>query len=111
MWNPSTVCAKIFSHKEFHMQFPLWADNPKLSKKRRATLRLKYIISHLSLMVSARQSHRALGEACGLDHSTISMYVRRGGFSQNAASMIETTMGREHVRAEWLVDPLSIKTN
>ena len=109
MWIPSTVCAKIFSHKESDMQFPPWADGPKLSKKRRATLRLKYMISRLALIASVRQSHRALGERCGLDHSTISMYVRRGAFSPNAAAVIEQAMGRNNIRAEWLTDPLNIE--
>ena len=92
------------------MQFPSWADAPKLSKKRRATQRLRFIISNLALRVSGRQSHRALADHVGLNHSTISVYVRRGAFSEKAAKVIEDRVGKELCPSEWLTDPLSIKT-
>ena len=92
------------------MQFPPWANGPKLSKKQRASLRLRYIISKISLQISGRQSHRALAEHVGLNHSTISLYVSRGAFSEKAAKTIEERVGRTICRAEWLTDPLNIET-
>ena len=92
------------------MQFPPWANGPKLSKKRRASLRLRFIVSNLALNVSGRQSHRALAEHVGLNHSTISLYVSRGAFSEKAAKTIEQRVGQTTCRAEWLTDPLNIET-
>lgn len=92
------------------MQFPHWADAPNLSKKRRASMRLRYLISTLALQATQRTSHRALAAKVGIDHSTISKAVRDGGFSHYSAALIENTLGRQHVRAEWLTDPLSISS-
>lgn len=90
------------------MQFPPWADAPNLSKKKRASLRLRFLISQLAIHATQRTSHRALATAVGVDHSTISKAIRDGAFTHYTANLIETSLGRKHVRAEWLVDPLSI---
>ena len=90
------------------MNFPHWVDAPR-SKKTRATNRLKYLLSVLANNLTGRQSMRALSEHVGLDHSTISIYIRRGAFSEKAAKLIEEKLGRAAVRHEQLTDPLSIE--
>lgn len=92
------------------MQFPPWADRPDLTPKERCQQRLAYLVSRLALFVDPRNSHRALAEFVGIDHSTISTSIRQGYFSPYIAKRIEGSLGRQQVRAEWLVDPLSIKT-
>jgi hypothetical protein len=91
------------------MRFPAWVDGPRKTKAQRATARLKFIIFSLSAGTE-RMSARCLAEKVGLDHSTISGYIRRGAFSPNAAAKIETALGRKTIRAEYLTDPLNIPT-
>lgn len=90
------------------MQFPTWADGPKLTKKQRAAGRLRYIMMNLSTEFVGRNSMRAFGELVGLDHSTLSKYIKTGHFTEKAASQVEVRLGSKHVTAAMLMDPLSI---
>lgn len=90
------------------MQFPKWADGPHLSKKERATGRLKFILMSLALEHTGRNSMRALSELVGLDHSTISKYIVAGAFTEKAASQVQVRLGEKVITAEMLMNPLSI---
>lgn len=91
------------------MQIPQWVDSKKRRKAERASARLKYILVLLAAKHTGRQSIRALAERCGMDHSTISHYIRQGSFSERAAKRIEGILGRQEITHEWLIDPLEEK--
>ena len=94
------------------MQFPEWADGPKLTKHQRAVGRLKYLIMQLSIEHTGRNSMRAFGELVGLDHSTLSKYVKWGSFTEKAASQVQVRLAAKKgaivVTAEMLMNPLTI---
>lgn len=89
------------------MNFPKWVDQPR-SKKARATNRLKYLLTILAANATGRQSMRALAEKVGLDHSTLSGHIRKGSFPKKSATLIELKIGRDTIKHEDLMDPLSI---
>ena len=88
------------------MQFPPWVDQPR-TKKARAKNRLKYIIGILAMQATGKASVRAFAEHIGLNHSTISIYIGRGKFSEQCASHIQTQMPGL-VQAADLINPLEI---
>lgn len=91
------------------MHFPAWVEAGRKTKAQRATARLKFIVTHLALHYTGRNSMRALAEKVNYDHSTLSLYIRRGSFSEQAAEEIVTKLGcAKDVKASDLVDPLSI---
>ena len=92
------------------MKIPHWVDARKRKKTERASARLKYVLGVIAATHTGRQSMRALAEKVGMDHSTLSTYIRRGAFSVAAAQRIECTFGRDVVTCEFLLDPLSIAT-
>lgn len=89
------------------MKFPHWVDQPR-SKDARASNRLKFIITTLAVHATGRQSMRALAEVVGLDHSTLSLNIRRGSFPEKSAALIEEKFGRKLVKREYLMSPLAI---
>lgn len=91
------------------MQIPHWVEKGKRSKAEKATARLKYIITLLAAQHTERGSMRSLGEHCGLDHSTIAIYVRRGAFSESAAQTIVSKLGNPALTVNHLTNPLSIE--
>jgi hypothetical protein len=91
------------------MQIPHWVDKGKRSKAEKATARLKYIIGILAAQHTARGSMRSLGEHCGLDHSTIAIYVRRGAFSASAAGVIVGKLRDPDLHTWHLTRPLDIE--
>jgi hypothetical protein len=88
------------------MQIPQWVERGKRRKAERASARLKYTMTFLAAKHTGRQSIRALAEMVGMDHSTISIYIRRGSFSERAAKRIEEALGTEEVTARFLMEPL-----
>ena len=94
------------------MHFPSWADGPRLTKKQRATGRLRYILMTLSTELTGRNSMRAFGQLVGLDHSTLSKYITQGYFTEKAASQVQVRIGDKgqfKVTAEMLMKPLDIQ--
>jgi transcriptional regulator with XRE-family HTH domain len=87
------------------MQIPSWVDAKKRRKADKASARLKYILTLTAAKHTGRQSIRALAERCGMNHSTISLYIRKGAFSEKAAKRIEEVIGREEIAAEFLMNP------
>lgn len=60
----------------------------------RASARLRHMLETLSMMVTARRSMRALAEHVGLDHSTLSYYIRVGRISEDGANTIVKKLGQ-----------------
>jgi hypothetical protein len=90
------------------MRFPAWVEGARTPKAQRATNRLKYILSDLALQHTGRNSMRALAEHVGYDHSTFSMYIRRGAFTEQAAQVLAALA--PSLKVTYLTDPLSIPT-
>lgn len=92
------------------MRFPAWADHAKMTDAQRASSRLKFILNHLALHHTGRNSIRALAECIGYDHSTLSGYIRRGSVGEAAATeIVDTLKCSRTVKVSDLVNPLSIK--
>lgn len=91
------------------MQFPTWADSPKMTKHQRAVGRLKCIVMRLSIEHTGRNSMRAFGALVGLDHSTLSKYIKQGHFTEKAACQVQVRLGDPTITAEDLMNPLGIK--
>ncbi len=90
------------------MQIPQWVDKGKRSKADKAAARLKYVIGLLAAQHTERASMRSLAEHCGLDHSTIATYVRRGAFSDSAATAIVSALADKALEVWHLTRPLDI---
>ena len=90
------------------MHFPEWADNKRMTKKQRASARLKFILMELANRHTGRASLRGLAEVVGLNHSTLCKYVKDGRFTESKACQMEVRLGRSSVTAAMLIDPLSI---
>lgn len=90
------------------MHIPKWVEKGLRTKADKAVARLKYVTASLAARHTERNSVRGLAEMVGLDHSTISIYIRRGKFSQKAADLIVQKLGDKTLTATMLTDPLSI---
>lgn len=88
------------------MDIPNWVDAKK-RKSQKPSARLKYILANLAARHTGRQSMRALAEKVGLDHSTLSLYIRRGSFSVSAAERIQTVLGAKEISAAVLITPMA----
>lgn len=97
---------------EQNMRFPAWVDGPRKTKSQRASARLKYIINTLAAQHTDRGSIRALALRVGLDHSTISLYITAGKFTETAAVKIIAALAcvPRDLKPSYLTDPLSIPT-
>lgn len=69
----------------------------------RASARLRHMLETLAMQVTARRSMRALAEHVGLDHSTLSYYIRVGRVSQDGATLISEKVGAHVVTAKQLM--------
>lgn len=87
------------------MEFPKWADAPKMKKADRASGRLRYLLMTLALTHTGKNSVRALSTIVGLNHSTLSKYIKQGFFTEKAAAQVQLRIG---FSAAFLMDPLSI---
>lgn len=90
------------------MNIPQWVEKGLRKKADRAAARLKYVFGVLAARHTSRNSVRGLAEMVCLDHSTISIYIRRGQFSERAANLIVRKLGEKDVTATMLTDPMSI---
>lgn len=92
------------------MQIPHFVEAGRKTKKAKASARLKYVLSNLAAQHTSRSSMRALGDLVGLDHSTLSAYIRRGSFSEPAAKRIEDRLGLDSdITAAELMDPMTME--
>lgn len=90
------------------MIFPKWADGAQLTKKQRACGRLKFVMMTIALQHTGRNSMRSLSELVGLDHSTLSKYLKQGFFTEKAASQVQLRLNDKGITVAMLMDPLSI---
>lgn len=93
------------------MQIPHFVEAGRKTKKAKASARLKYVLANLAAQHTSRSSMRALADKVGLDHSTISTYIRRGSFSEPAALRIQEAMVAEgsDITAADLIDPMRME--
>jgi lambda repressor-like predicted transcriptional regulator len=86
---------------------PPFVDRNK-KKSERASARLRYMLAVLAAKHTGRQSMRALSEMVGLDHSTLSTYIRKGSFSERSANRIAEAIGTDEITADMLMNPLEV---
>lgn len=87
---------------------PTWVDKKARSKAEKASARLDYLLGLIAAIHTDRKSIRGVAEKVGLDHSTISLYIRQGKFSEKAAARMVAGIKDEHLTVAMLTDPLSI---
>ncbi len=90
------------------MHFPSWIDSPRHNRTKRAQLRLKHMLSIAALRKFGKASMHVVAARAGCDHSSIFNAIKRGYFTEPMAQSIERAIGREEIRAEWLVSPLEV---
>ena len=92
------------------MTFPGWVQKAR-SKKAQASARLRYIMYKLAIEHTPTGSIRGLCETCKLgSHTTVSLYISQGAFSQHLAERFEERFGSAIITAAQLVAPLDIPT-
>ncbi len=92
------------------MDFPSWIDKVRDDKKR-ARLRLKYMLSIATLRKFGKASMHRLAREVGCDHSSIFNAIDRGWFTPQMAENIEKVFGRDELPSEALVFPLNVVTS
>lgn len=90
------------------MLIPQWVDTHKRSNNAKSRARLRYVLANIAAKHTGRQSMRALAEHVGVDHSTLSTYVRRGGCSTATAKRIIDTFPDCGLSIENLVNPMTL---
>ena len=90
------------------MHFPTWIDRER-DRRKRAQLRLKYMLSCATLRKYGRTSIRDLALDVGCNHSSIFNAISRGWFTTEMAHGIERVLTREELQHEWLVKPLEME--
>lgn len=87
------------------MDFPDWIEK----SKKKAPLRLKYMLSVAALRKYGRASMHELARDAQCDHSSIFNAIARGYFTQDMAKKIEHAVGRKELPADWLMHPLEVE--
>jgi len=90
------------------MQIPAWVEKGLRTQAQKSRARLKYIVGNLAARHTGRASMRALAEKVGMDHSTISGYIRRGSFSDQAAANVVAALSDSELSVAMLTTPLSL---
>ena len=92
------------------MHFPTWVDRER-DRRKRASLRLKYMLSHATLRKYGRTSIHDLARDVGCNQSSIFNAISRGWFTSEMAQGIERVLTREELPHEWLVKPLEMEVS
>jgi hypothetical protein len=92
------------------MHFPTWVERER-DRRKRAQLRLKYLLSHATLRKYGRTSIHDLARDVGCNHSSIFNAINRGYFTSTMAEGIEKVLSRDEIRHEWLVAPLEMEVS
>lgn len=92
------------------MHFPSWVDRER-DRRKRAQLRLKFMISQATLRRYGRTSVHDLARDVGCNHSSIFNAIARGHFTSSMAEAIERVLTRDEIRHEWLVAPLEMEVH
>lgn len=87
---------------------PSWVEKGKTRNAQRASARLDYLLGLLAALHTERKSIRGLAEKVGMDHSTISLYIRQGAFTEAAAFRIVNALKDPKLTISMLMHPLTI---
>ena len=90
------------------MDIPSWVEKGKRTDRQRASARLKYVMMTMASRHTPRHSIRGLAELVGMNHSTLSIYIRRGECSAAAAQRIVEKLNDSGLTTTMLTDPMSI---
>jgi hypothetical protein len=90
------------------MTLPACVDGSRLSVKTRKSRRLKYMLTLALLNTHMSTSMHLLAKLCGYDHSSIFNAIKRGSLTYEMAKAIQDCLGREHIKFEHLLDPMSV---
>lgn len=90
------------------MNIPEHVCRGKRSNADKSSAILKFVLLNLAARYTSRASIRSLAEEVGMDHSTICLYMRNGSFSNTAANRIIETFPDTGLRADNLVQPLTL---
>lgn len=110
------VAVKIFAYNIFYrqlkgpliMKFPKWVLRIR-SKRQQASARLRYMLYRIALEVSDTPTIRSMCVQTGVaNHSTVSLYISQGAFSNALAARFEEIFGPDIITADALTDPMSI---
>lgn len=92
------------------MSFPTWVQKKNRTKGAQASARLRYMLCRLANEFSERATIRSVCELSGAaNHSTVSLYISKGSFSEACAARFEEFFGAEHITAAALVAPLEVE--
>lgn len=92
------------------MKFPSWVETPKSQPKQElASKRLSYMLMHAALQTVPKGCMTKFAAHCNVDRSSLYKFCERGEISARTATAIERVVGREVIRHEWLMNPLSVK--
>lgn len=108
----STVSTTLFRNKKekpMSIMFPQWVNDLKKSDTDRARLRLRYILAVAAVEATGKQSVRALARHSKVDHSTISISIRRGYFTEDTALLLTEVIKHPFITVANLTKPLEIK--
>lgn len=92
------------------MHFPSWIERER-DQRKRAQLRLKFMLFHATLRKYGRTSIHDLARDVGCNHSSIFNAIARGWFTTSMAEGIEKVLTRDEIRHEWLVAPLEMEVS
>jgi hypothetical protein len=90
------------------MILPPCVDGNRLPIKARKSRRLKYMLTLALLNTNMSTSMHRLAELCGYDHSSIFNAIKRGSLTYEMAKAIEDCLGRDHIKFEHLIEPMSV---
>lgn len=89
------------------MKFPQWVGTGQTTRV--ASNRLRFLLLKLSEGLEDKESLSAVARKAGISRQLLNQGIQRGHFSTKTASQIEKKFGRDVVRKEHLVFPLSIE--
>jgi hypothetical protein len=64
-----------------------------------------------ALKKCGQSSLRSVAREVGCDHSSLSLAISKGGFSEQMAEQIEQAFGRDVLPREALINPLNVRTS
>jgi hypothetical protein len=91
------------------IKFPPWVDSGRTAESDKASARLRYILAVAAVDATGKQSVRALARHANVDHSTVSISIRRGYFTEETAALLEACVKHPFMTVENLTKPLEIK--
>lgn len=72
---------------------------------------LRFVISRAGLYCSNIITIKEVAEKCDLRPDVVSRFIREGHFTPAAAMKVESGLGRDYIKWEWLVNPVQCVRN